>query len=376
MEFLNKLYESEYFGIGLFIVISFLVVTFLIVLFFGKKDEKKRKLEETTKLNIDNNATNTFVETSVETPVEMPVMPSIEPVAPINLESVESQQNIVSVPLESINLESTSVPIEPVAPINFDALDPVQEIISSPVTPVNVDSVPVMPINQVNQSNHENIIVGSNNDIINTSVEPIKLEPVSVMPIEPIIEPVVEESVINKQEIVIPPIEEINIVNNDAFVQPVSLEPIKFEIPKQENIEVNNVNGQIILEPLIKEETESIITHIDEIIPKTPEVKEVDMPKSYYEPIEKTQVEDVKVPNIDFDTLAETISKELDELEKNTVNKYEQVKTYNDTNRNQFSSVYVTEPVKQTVSPKLDMPTKIDLPSLKSDEIEPESYNI
>ena len=53
MDFLNKLYESNYFGIGLFAVIAFLVVTFLIVLFFGKKDEKKRKLEATQKIAAD-----------------------------------------------------------------------------------------------------------------------------------------------------------------------------------------------------------------------------------------------------------------------------------------------------------------------------------
>ena len=47
MEFLYKLYESEYFGIGLFIVITILTFLFLVILFFGKKDEKVRKLEET-----------------------------------------------------------------------------------------------------------------------------------------------------------------------------------------------------------------------------------------------------------------------------------------------------------------------------------------
>lgn len=46
MEFLNKLYSNEYFGIGLFIVISILAFTFLVVLFFGKKDEKARIKEE------------------------------------------------------------------------------------------------------------------------------------------------------------------------------------------------------------------------------------------------------------------------------------------------------------------------------------------
>ncbi|MBE6154274.1 MAG: hypothetical protein E7163_01690 [Firmicutes bacterium] len=373
MEFLDKLYESEYFGIGLFIVISFLVVTFLIVLFFGKKDEKKRKLEETNKLNIEKNTTNTFVETSVETPVEMPVMPSLEPVAPVNFESVETQPSVDKL----VNLESATVaPIEPMSPINFDSSTIVEpEIINMPVEPISIESVPVVPIEPVAPVKYENIIDDSKTDIINETIEPIKLETVSVPPIESIIQPVVEEPVINKQEIVIPPIEEIKIINNDSVVQPVSLEPIKFEVPKTENAEVNKID-QVILEPLIKEETEPIITHIEEIIPKTPEVKEAEIPKTYYEPIEKAETEDIKVPNLDFDTLAETISKELDELERNTFNKYEQVKTYNNINRNQFSSVYVTEPVKQTASPKLDMPTKIELPSLKSDEIEPESYNL
>ncbi len=46
MEFLNKLYSNEYFGIGLFVVMSILAFTFLVVLFFGKKDEKARIKEE------------------------------------------------------------------------------------------------------------------------------------------------------------------------------------------------------------------------------------------------------------------------------------------------------------------------------------------
>ena len=58
MNFLDKLYESNYFGIGLFAVISFLVVTFLIVLFFGKRDEKRR-LESSKELQ-KKDVLNTF----------------------------------------------------------------------------------------------------------------------------------------------------------------------------------------------------------------------------------------------------------------------------------------------------------------------------
>lgn len=42
MEFLYELYSNNYFGIGLFIVITVLTFSFLVVLFFGKKDEKNR----------------------------------------------------------------------------------------------------------------------------------------------------------------------------------------------------------------------------------------------------------------------------------------------------------------------------------------------
>ena len=61
MEFLYKLYDNKYFGITLFIVIAILIFLFLLILFFGKKDEKKRKLEETKKLELEN--ANTFKET-------------------------------------------------------------------------------------------------------------------------------------------------------------------------------------------------------------------------------------------------------------------------------------------------------------------------
>ena len=62
MEFLYKLYDKEYFGIVLFGVIAILIFLFLIILFFGKKDEKNRKLEETRRLELE--AANGFKETT------------------------------------------------------------------------------------------------------------------------------------------------------------------------------------------------------------------------------------------------------------------------------------------------------------------------
>ena len=54
--FLDKLYSNEYFGFYLIIAIIVLVILFLVVLFFGKKDQRKREIEATKKLqqiNVD-----------------------------------------------------------------------------------------------------------------------------------------------------------------------------------------------------------------------------------------------------------------------------------------------------------------------------------
>ena len=51
----EKLYSNEYFGIGLFIVVTILAFSFLIILFFGKKDQKNRENEEQKDLNKINN---------------------------------------------------------------------------------------------------------------------------------------------------------------------------------------------------------------------------------------------------------------------------------------------------------------------------------
>jgi hypothetical protein len=78
MEFLYRLYSYDYFGIGLFIVITILAFSFLIILFFGKKDEKSRnenKVKENsivsdTKENIEEDSK--IVDNSLET-VSLPV---------------------------------------------------------------------------------------------------------------------------------------------------------------------------------------------------------------------------------------------------------------------------------------------------------------
>ena len=301
MDFLNKLYESNYFGIGLFAVIAFLVVTFLIVLFFGKKDEKKRKLEATQKLAAD----NTFKETTEPTPVEIPANP--EPVEPINLEANSIVEPVVMTPNEPL-----VKPVEPVTPI-------------MPTPPINQE-----PINPIKEED---------NFVDNLSIEEPVRPVIDTPKVEPIITPVVP--IIKDEPVVEPPIKVV--------------EPTKIEIPKETITPV---------EPIIKEEEPKL------------EINEEPVINTYYKPVEKSkEVEEVKVPNIDFDSLAKSISKELDELENNS-RKYEEIKvtpmsevtkTTAPRQPETFSSVYVGTPAKEMTKEEMELPKRIDLPARKSE---------
>lgn len=301
MDFLNKLYESNYFGIGLFAVIAFLVVTFLIVLFFGKKDEKKRKLEATQKLAAD----NTFKETTEPTPVEIPANP--EPVEPINLEANSIVEPVVMTPNEPL-----VKPVEPVTPI-------------MPTPPINQE-----PINPIKEED---------NFVDNLSIEEPVRPVIDTPKVEPIITPVAP--IIKDEPVVEPPVKVV--------------EPTKIEIPKETITPV---------EPIIKEEEPKL------------EINEEPVINTYYKPVEKSkEVEEVKVPNIDFDSLAKSISKELDELESDS-RKYEEIKvtpmsevtkTPSTRQPETFSSVYVGTPAKEMPKEEMELPKRIDLPARKSE---------
>lgn len=86
MDFLNKLFLYENFGPILFAIIAVLIVIFFIVLFFGKKDEKERKLEETRRLEELANI-NAFKEESQVTELE------IQDVSEPFVDSYDSEDN-------------------------------------------------------------------------------------------------------------------------------------------------------------------------------------------------------------------------------------------------------------------------------------------
>lgn len=102
MEFLYKLYDQKYFGIGLFIAIAFLIFLFLVILFFGKKDEKE-KLEETKKLELAN--LENYKEADDNTK-EIPVPEIEQPIIKEEIENTKVEEEIPEIIKEEpINTE-------------------------------------------------------------------------------------------------------------------------------------------------------------------------------------------------------------------------------------------------------------------------------
>lgn len=142
MDFLYKLYSNENFGIVLFIIISILVLAFLIVLFFGKKDQKERKLAETKKLELSNSPTEeipnvnpevAFKDVEQPIPLEVNVPLTEETIEPPMEETFQTPNMVLNSDLvnESLNTlmneankenQSLEVPMKEERTFDFDAL--------------------------------------------------------------------------------------------------------------------------------------------------------------------------------------------------------------------------------------------------------------
>lgn len=130
MEFLYRLYSNNYFGIGLFIVITILAFSFLVILFFGKKDEKEQ-IAKANKKNIEQENTKEKIETS-----------QTENILPTEgLESVSLTMNepAQTEPIEE-NISAEEAPIlnpfinnEEILPIENEREEEIPSIIEEPV---------------------------------------------------------------------------------------------------------------------------------------------------------------------------------------------------------------------------------------------------
>ena len=293
-EFLNKLYNYEYFGTYLMISIAVLVLIFIIILIFGKKDQKHREIEETKKLQqINENTLNGFKETgegipltvepNLSAPVNTPVAEA--PVSPIpNLEN-----DTIIVPTLDINASLNNVaPATSVNQMNNE-IPNVEPIIN---TPENTIVNPVNPVNEVNNLNaainridNPNLYTASQNVMPSPmpNVETPKVEEMPRMDIPEMAEmprvgreeaqPILakeEEQPFNfgtsfvksEDEVASPSLANVPEFNFDTIVNNVS-EPKRVEIPKQRevfsSVYTNEAPKEAPIEmPSVKEEEEDI----------------------------------------------------------------------------------------------------------------------
>ncbi len=272
MEFLYKLYDTEYFGIGLFIVIAVLIFLFLLILFFGKKDEKNRKLEETKKLELmkenDTKEVNDDL-TSEEIPViEQPT-----------LDIEKTNEN------SDISMDNTTInPVEnEVKGIEIPTL--VEESVKEEV-------VPTEEIKVGNNNAFENLENDSNSSINSLNLDELFQTNNISEPIEEIKEPVVE---------IKEPTEEVK----EVFEKP----SLKVEAPFS-SVYTNDE----IIKPSVPEIKEEVVSNSFEL-PKKVEMPKLNEVKEEIKEIPEEKAKEVE-PVSDFDSLFGNIEPEIFNIDK------------------------------------------------------------
>lgn len=240
MEFLYRLYSNDYFGIGLFVVITVLAFSFLIILFFGKKDEKKRVKQElenaNNEVNSENIAINT-VEEPISTDISEPITLSTETeILDTKEEVVDEFERPESLVLDEIPVEEKTDVVESIEP----AIDP---FVSTNMV-LNSEIISETPESELQNDFNQNI----NEDVYN--IETLNEE-------ETIDEVLSKYDNIQAEE----PTEEFTI-DDQIYETPIIEEPVEQNI-FSENIESNiNIDDEISnmnTENFVEEESEPIV---------------------------------------------------------------------------------------------------------------------
>ena len=155
----------------------------------------------------------------------------------------------------------------------------------------------------------------------------------------------------------------------EAPVAP-TITPVVPPVSGPEEVAPISSNYSIPEEPIVKpieNPTPIINTPLEPVLPPEEKpilVEEPVINETYYQPTDVLEAEEVKMPNIDFDAIAKSISAELDELEKTNSNV--KVTPINEitgnTPVNNSSSIYVNKPEMTVPVTHIDLPKKIDLP--------------
>lgn len=228
MEFLYKLYENEYFGIGLFAIITVLLFLFLIILFFGKKDEKVRKLEETKKLELEN--INAFKEVEeMKEKLDIPVIeqPIIKEEVIENKVEPSFDNPFVEEPLKAeLAEEFESVNEESVEDINFELPDLTANKVEEPVNEENIFQTPVLEETMFEEPLKEEIVEEKpeTDEIIFEEINPFDMSSIQLEEETPaVVKPKVEA-----------PFSSVFVNEVQPVQEPIG-EPIKEEIIEEHN---------------------------------------------------------------------------------------------------------------------------------------------
>lgn len=247
MEFLEKLYSIDNFGIYLFVVIGILVVLFLVILFFGKKDAKKRKLETLDQTSSDSDQP-LFQETSTETKVEVPVQEPYTANSTVNMvlndeapvsPSIELPKELHDEPVKK-EVETPSVPEKKEKDFDFDAL---AAAINKELESIEKTDEPELP--QVKQETVSETVEPLHFHVEEQKEEepslnveptvdaPVKEEPLKEKAVEPVkprpVMPQVFSSVYVNRDVEEPKLTESNKPSEPEIVKP---QVPKFELPK------------------------------------------------------------------------------------------------------------------------------------------------
>lgn len=300
-EFLEKLYNYEYFGTYLMIAIIVLLLLFIIILFFGKKDQKNREIEATKKLQQINNE-NAFKE-----------------------ESTPAAVNI-------------NKPVEEIEKIVVPTIDIIPQMYLDHQNDNNVNNNVDNNLNPNNNINHnvnntiENLNTNMNNNNTNNTID----NNISSAPIESIN--------LNINENVSTPIENIgNIEVNQQVEKPSIPEDVSNEAPILEKVEekplIFNEPDYSFLNPIKEEKVEpqELTSEVevpkfdfDEVVNSMPKVKSAPQPfSSVYAPgvpnLDDIPLPDVPLPNSDeedMDFELPTLKKDTEEVELPNLNDF------------------------------------------------------
>lgn len=310
MDFLTKLYSNDNFGIILFTSISILVLAFLIILFFGKKDQKERKLAETKVLSTNKNDEKekvAFEEKSESKQLEIQptIENTVEPIVPFTATpNVEVVNEPIAPPIVEKPIENeVSEPLPPKTDFDFDAL---AASISKELESIGVDTDelentrPLKPVIEPSESTSPISIT----DFDDYQEEPM-MEPIIAPMIEPEIQtmtnpnPIVFNTPVQKE-----PVTEIKAEENP---QPVIEEKPKISRPapfssvfvskKEDTPEMPPINNEVV------EETQPVME-------KVPPKPVMELPKTIDLPKLNTSTETTKqeaIPNITFGSLEQDI---------------------------------------------------------------------